>query len=237
MDSKSIAATVFNGVQLTSAEEMKDAFTTGTLPEFHFNKAIYDHVVYNGFGKAQPETEIIYGPSIKDWPKMEALTDNLLLEVASVIRDEVTTTDELIPSGETASYRSNPYKISEFTLLRKDPSYVARPRPYSSTKRHGLSGDKATAAKFYAGTGKSGRTGGTGAGQPAEDHWHWQRALRQTAWGRFCQRICSLLPESPGSLANICIEYATKRYRSNCVELGIAALTNPDRKSNLTPVT
>lgn len=235
MDSKSIAATVFNGGQLTSAEEMKDAFTTGTLPEFHFNKAIYDHVVYNGFGKAQPETEIIYGPSIKDWPKMEALTDNLLLEVASVIRDEVTTTDELIPSGETASYRSNPYKLSEFTLLRKDPSYVGKAKAVQQYEKARLSGDKATAAKFYAVLEKVGvpveqeldsllKTTGIGsvlyAKRPGDG------SAREYAAS--CQKVL-------GGLANICIEYATKRYRSNCVNWGMLPFTNPDQEINLTP--
>ena len=118
---RSIAATAFNGGYLTSAEQFPAEIHT---PEYHFNSDIYKNIVYNGYKNAKPETEIIYGPSIKDWPEMDALTDHLLLKVASVIRDEVTTTDELIPSGETASYRSNPYKISEFTLIRKDPNYV-----------------------------------------------------------------------------------------------------------------
>ena len=119
MDSRSIAATAFNGGYLTSAETCPVEFE---IPEYHFNGKIYENIVYNGFGKAKPETEIVYGPSIKDWPEMSGLTENLLLKVASVIRDEVTTTDELIPSGETASHRSNPYKISEYTLVRKAPA-------------------------------------------------------------------------------------------------------------------
>ncbi|NLL73801.1 MAG: hydratase, partial [Clostridiales bacterium] len=122
MDSRSIAATAFNGGILTSAESFPVEIH---VPAYNFNNKLYENVVYNGYQKAKPETEIVYGPDIKDWPEMEPLTENLLLKVASVIRDEVTTTDELIPSGETASYRSNPYKISEFTLIRKDPNYVA----------------------------------------------------------------------------------------------------------------
>ena len=123
MDARSIAATAFNGGVLTSAE---DVWADFEVPEYTFDSKIYDRTVYNGFGKAKPDAEMIYGPDIKDWPEMAPLTENLLLKVASVIRDEVTTTDELIPSGETASYRSNPEKISQFTLIRKDPQYVGR---------------------------------------------------------------------------------------------------------------
>lgn len=146
MDSKSIAATAFNGGYLTSAEDCPVVYET---PEYEFNEHIYDNIVYNGFGKAKPETEIVYGPSIKDWPKMPALTENLLLQVASVIRDEVTTTDELIPSGETASYRSNPYKISEFTLIRKDPQYVGRAKAAQEFEKARTAGDKEKAGTFY----------------------------------------------------------------------------------------
>ena len=146
MDSKSIAATAFNGGYLTSAEDCPVVYET---PEYEFNEHIYDNIVYNGFGKAKPETEIVYGPSIKDWPKMPALTENLLLQVASVIRDEVTTTDELIPSGETASYRSNPYKISEFTLIRKDPQYVGRAKAAQEFEKARAAGDKEKAGTFY----------------------------------------------------------------------------------------
>lgn len=128
MDSKSIAATAFNGGYLTSAEDVPVEYYT---PEYHFNSDIYKNIVYNGYKNPKPETEIVYGPSIKDWPKMVALTDNLLLQVASVIRDEVTTTDELIPSGETASYRSNPYKISEFTLILQGSSLCGKCKSHS----------------------------------------------------------------------------------------------------------
>ena len=146
MDSKSIAATAFNGGYLTSAENCPVVFET---PSYEFNEHIYENIVYNGFGKAKPETEIVYGPSIKDWPEMEPLKENLLLQVSSVIRDEVTTTDELIPSGETASYRSNPYKISEFTLIRKDPKYVGRAKAAQEYEKARLAGDSAKAGEFY----------------------------------------------------------------------------------------
>ena len=233
MDSKSIAATAFNGGYLTSAEEIKDVFDPKAIPQYTFNKKIYDNVVYNGFGKAEPDTEIVYGPFIKDWPEMGALTDNLLLRVASVIRDEVTTTDELIPSGETASYRSNPYKISEFTLLRKDPKYVGRAKDAQAYEKARLAGDKATAEKFYDVLKAVGvdvdkdldslmKTTGIGsilyAKRPGDG------SAREYAAS--CQKVL-------GGLANICIEYATKRYRSNCVNWGMLPFTNPDNNIDL----
>lgn len=230
MDSKSIAATAFNGGYLTSAEDCPAVYNT---PEYEFNEHIYDNIVYNGFGKAKPETEIVYGPSIKDWPKMPALTDNLLLQVASVIRDEVTTTDELIPSGETASYRSNPYKISEFTLIRKDPQYVGRAKAAQEFEKARVAGNKEKAGEFYqvlkaAGVDTSGdelmKTTGIGsvlyAKRPGDG------SAREYAAS--CQKVL-------GGLANICIEYATKRYRSNCVNWGILPFTCPEAEINLEP--
>ena len=233
MDSKSIAATAFNGGLLTSAEEIKDVFHPEAIAPFTFNKKIYDNVVYNGYGKAQPATEIVYGPFIKDWPAMEHLTDNLLLQVASVIRDEVTTTDELIPSGETASYRSNPYKISEFTLLRKDPKYVGRAKDAQSYEKARLAGEAEKAEKFYKVLQRVGinvekelstlmKTTGIGsvlyAKRPGDG------SAREYAAS--CQKVL-------GGLANICIEYATKRYRSNCVNWGMLPFTNPDKEIQL----
>ena len=230
MDSKSIAATAFNGGYLTSAEDCPAVYNT---PEYEFNEHIYDNIVYNGFGKAKPETEIVYGPSIKDWPKMPALTENLLLQVASVIRDEVTTTDELIPSGETASYRSNPYKISEFTLIRKDPQYVGRAKAAQEFEKARVAGDKEKAGEFYqvlkvAGVDTSVdelmKTTGIGsvlyAKRPGDG------SAREYAAS--CQKVL-------GGLANICIEYATKRYRSNCVNWGILPFTCPEAEINLEP--
>jgi len=122
-DARSIAATAINGGKLTSAAEIDIKY--GKY-KFFFDKTIYEKRVYNGTGKPQPQTELIFGPNIKDWPKIPALSENLLLKVVSFITDPVTTTDELIPSGETSSYRSNPLKLAEFTLSRKDPGYVER---------------------------------------------------------------------------------------------------------------
>ena len=230
MDSKSIAATAFNGGYLTSAEDCPAVYNT---PEYEFNEHIYDNIVYNGFGKAKPETEIVYGPSIKDWPKMPALTENLLLQVASVIRDEVTTTDELIPSGETASYRSNPYKISEFTLIRKDPQYVGRAKAAQEFEKARVAGDKEKAGNFYQVLKAAGvdtpveelmKTTGIGsvlyAKRPGDG------SAREYAAS--CQKVL-------GGLANICIEYATKRYRSNCVNWGILPFTCPEKEIVLEP--
>ena len=230
MDSKSIAATAFNGGYLTSAEDCPVVYET---PEYEFNEHIYDNIVYNGFGKAKPETEIVYGPSIKDWPKMPALTENLLLQVASVIRDEVTTTDELIPSGETASYRSNPYKISEFTLIRKDPQYVGHAKAAQEFEKARVAGDKEKAGTFYQVLKAVGvdtpveelmKTTGIGsvlyAKRPGDG------SAREYAAS--CQKVL-------GGLANICIEYATKRYRSNCVNWGILPFTCPEKEIVLEP--
>ena len=164
---------------------------------------------------------------------MSALTENLLLQVASVIRDEVTTTDELIPSGETASYRSNPYKISEFTLIRKDPQYVGRAKSAQEYEKARLAGDLAKAGEAYAVLKAVGvdvsaeelaKTTGLGsvlyAKRPGDG------SAREYAAS--CQKVL-------GGLANICIEYATKRYRSNCVNWGILPFTCPDAEINLEP--
>ena len=230
MDSKSIAATAFNGGYLTSAEDCPAVYNT---PEYEFNEHIYDNIVYNGFGKAKPETEIVYGPSIKDWPKMPALTENLLLQVASVIRDEVTTTDELIPSGETASYRSNPYKISEFTLIRKDPQYVGRAKAAQEFEKARVAGDKEKAGEFYqvlkaasVDTSVDELMKTTGIGSVLYAKRPGDGSAREYAAS--CQKVL-------GGLANICIEYATKRYRSNCVNWGILPFTCPEAEINLEP--
>ena len=123
MDARSIAATAASGGFLTPATEL--AYEASSRP-YYFNSAPYDKLVYNGAGRPQPEAELRYGPNIADWPSMIPMTDNMLMKIATVIRDPVTTTDELIPSGETSSYRSNPLKLAEFTLSRKDPEYVGR---------------------------------------------------------------------------------------------------------------
>ena len=235
MDSRSIAATAFNGGLLTSAEEMKDIFEQIQYPKYQFDERIYENIVYNGFGKAEPETEIQYGPAIKDWPEMSALTENLLLQVASVIRDEVTTTDELIPSGETASYRSNPYRISEFTLQRKDPQYVPNAKAAQAYEKARLAGNAETVKKFYSVLHTVGVNAddpevlaqlmkSTGIGSVLYAKRPGDGSAREYAAS--CQKVL-------GGLANICIDYATKRYRSNCVNWGMLPFTCPDENIDL----
>ena len=121
MDARSIAATAINGGRLTAATDLD---VTYTHPQYFFDGSVYEKRVYNGYGKAEPEYELRMGPNIKDWPEQPALSDDLLVKVVSYITDPVTTTDELIPSGETSSYRSNPLRLAEFALSRKDPAYV-----------------------------------------------------------------------------------------------------------------
>ena len=122
MDARSIAATAANGGYLTAASEVTDV--EYTVPDYHFEQGVYDKRVYNGWGHPEPDYALKFGPNIKDWPEQPALTDDLLVKIVSYITDPVTTTDELIPSGETSSFRSNPLRLAEFTLSRKDPAYV-----------------------------------------------------------------------------------------------------------------
>ena len=171
------------------------------------------------------------GKTFKDWPEMEPLKENLLLQVASVIRDEVTTTDELIPSGETASYRSNPYKISEFTLIRKDPKYVGRAKAAQEYEKARLAGDSAKAGEFYQVLQAAGVTTSleelmqtTGIGSVLYAKRPGDGSAREYAAS--CQKVL-------GGLADICIEYATKRYRSNCVNWGILPFTCDEAEINL----
>jgi aconitate hydratase len=228
MDARSIAATAFKGGVLTSAADYPIDFKA---PKYYFNSNIYKNVVYDGYQRPKPETELVYGPDIRDWPEMEALTENLLLKVASVIRDEVTTTDELIPSGETASYRSNPYKISEFTLIRKDPEYVVHAKDVQSYEKARLKGDIEKVGEYYKvlkeieideSNESLAKTTGIGsllyAKRPGDG------SAREYAAS--CQKVL-------GGLANICIEFATKRYKSNCINWGIIPFTYGDDNIDL----
>ena len=132
MDARSIAATAANGGMLTSAETM-DCW--GDVPDYHFDDTVYKNRVFFGYDRAQEKEELVCGPNIKAWPEMSPLTDNILLKVCSKIMDEVTTTDELIPSGETSSYRSNPLGLAEFTLSRRDPQYVGRAKEVNELEK------------------------------------------------------------------------------------------------------
>ena len=215
MDARSIAATAANGGKLTSAETM-DCW--GDIPEYNYEDRAYKARVYNGYNKAEEDSELRFGPNIKDWPEMEALSENILLKVSSKILDEVTTTDELIPSGETSSYRSNPLGLAEFTLSRRDPEYVGRAKAVQAMENERLAG------KVNAEIAEVIKVVNTIPGQEAvkaEDveigstiyaNKPGDGSAREQAPS--CQRVL-------GALANITQEYATKRYRSNCMNWGM----------------
>ena len=169
MDARSIAATAAAGGVLTAATDLP-AETWDERVAYHFDASAYEHRVYQGFGRGDAESELVYGPNIKDWPEMEPLAANILLRVASKIMDDVTTTDELIPSGETSSYRSNPLGLAEFTLSRRDPEYVGRAKAVAELERERLAAGEGAAAAgacegIDAGTGE-GTPVGTGVGSP-----------------------------------------------------------------------
>lgn len=215
MDARSIAATAANGGKLTSAETM-DCW--GDVPAYHYDDKAYKSRVYWGFGKEQLDSEIRFGPNIKDWPEQEALAENILLKVVSKILDEVTTTDELIPSGETSSFRSNPLGLAEFTLSRRDPQYVGRAKEVQKIERARMKGeDTPELAEVYAAIkGIPGQEGvdvkAIEIGSTIYANKPGDGSAREQAAS--CQRVL-------GALANITQEYATKRYRSNCMNWGM----------------
>lgn len=220
MDARSIAATAANGGRLTAATDVVDGVYE--VPAYEFDDSVYRARIYQGYKKGDREKELVYGPNIKDWPEMSPLTDNILLKVCSKIMDAVTTTDELIPSGETSSYRSNPLGLAEFTLSRRDPGYVGRSKAVDKIEKARVAGispcetepelkavfdkirtipgnENAEASKTEVGSMVYARKPGDGS------------AREQAA---SCQRVI-------GGLANICTEYATKRYRSNVMNWGM----------------
>ena len=215
MDARSIAATAANGGILTSAEKYADDYE---VPEYNYDDSSYRARIYNGFGKAEPEDKLIYGPNIKDWPEQEALAQNILLRVCSKIMDKVTTTDELIPSGETSSYRSNPLGLAEFTLSRRDPGYVQRAKDVRALEKARLASEAQSDEALKNALGKAKnilpdvdeKTIEIGSViycvKPGDGSAREQAAS--------CQRVL-------GGLANICSEYATKRYRSNVMNWGM----------------
>ena len=214
MDARSIAATAANGGVLTAASEVLDRPLE--TPLCRFDAGIYEKRVYNGWGKAEPDYALKFGPNIKDWPEQPALTDDLLLKVASYITDPVTTTDELIPSGETSSYRSNPLRLAEFTLSRKDPAYVGRAKAVKAMDEARKAGSlPAEVQAVYDALAKAGvQADGAAANigsavfavKPGDGSAREQAAS--------CQRVL-------GGAANFACEYATKRYRSNCINWGM----------------
>ncbi len=214
MDARSIAATAANGGRLTAATDLDVEYTD---PVYEFDKGIYEKRVYNGWGKPEPEHKLKFGPNIKDWPEQPALTDDLLVRVCSYITDPVTTTDELIPSGETSSYRSNPERLSEFALSRRDPEYVGRSkvlRQFDRDRRAGK-GIPAEVAKVYDALEKAGfqvDREGTDIGSTIYANCPGDGSAREQAAS--CQRVM-------GASANLARSYATKRYRSNCINWGM----------------
>ena len=217
MDARSIAATAANKGFLTSAEEYTGDYTN---QKYFFDKTIYDNRVFDSKGVADPDTEIQFGPNIKDWPAMSALPENMVLRVVSEIHDPVTTTDELIPSGETSSYRSNPLGLAEFTLSRKDPAYVGRAKEIQKAQTAIQNGTCPLEAvpelkpvmevihKEFpeAGEGNLGVGSTIFAVKPGDGSAREQAAS--------CQKVL-------GGWANIANEYATKRYRSNLINWGM----------------
>ena len=204
MDARSIAATAANGGILTSAAEFD--YDAPEAHEYRFDGTIYEKRVYIGFDKPDDSEELRFGPNIKPWPDIPALPENLVLRLDSVIHDPVTTTDELIPSGETSSYRSNPYKLAEFTLSRRDPGYVARAKETANLTEEEKNSVLAAFGLERASALFESVIYATSPGDGS--------AREQAA---SCQRVL-------GGGANICREFATKRYRSNCINWGMLPL-------------
>ena len=223
MDARSIAATAANKGFLTSAEEFDGNYTH---QKYFFDKTIYENRIFDSKGVADPSVEIQFGPNIKDWPKMPALADNLVLKVVSEIHDPVTTTDELIPSGETSSFRSNPLGLAEFTLSRKDPAYVGRAKEIQKAQKALEAGECPAEAvpelkpvmeaikKQFADISKE----NIGIGSTIFAVKPGDGSAREQAAS--CQKVL-------GGWANIANEYATKRYRSNLINWGMLPFLIP----------
>ena len=214
MDARSIAATARNGGRLTAATDIDVEYTD---PEYHYDAGIYAKRVYNGWGRPEPEHPLKFGPNIKDWPDMPALTDDLLVRICSYITDPVTTTDELIPSGETSAYRSNPERLSEFALSRRDPQYVPRSKAMRQIERDRRAGKglPEEVRAVYAALEKAGIANdpeNTDIGSAIFANMPGDGSAREQAAS--CQRVM-------GGSANFARQYATKRYRSNCINWGM----------------
>ena len=222
MDARSIAATAANGGILTPATDLPED-TWDEACEYTFDDAPYKKRVYWGFGKAEPADELVEGPNIKPWPAMEPLGDDILLKVCSKIMDPVTTTDELIPSGETSSFRSNPLGLAEFTLSRRDPAYVGRSKEVDAVEKRRVAGeatgDLAALNAELAGVFEALTGAGVAADAKATEFGSMLYAKKPgdgsaREQAASCQRVI-------GGLANIVHEYATKRYRSNVMNWGM----------------
>ena len=230
MDARSIAATAANKGFLTSAADVMDR--EYKAPKYHFDKSIYANRVFDSKGVADPSVEIQFGPNIKDWPAMSALPENLVLKVVSEIHDPVTTTDELIPSGETSSYRSNPLGLAEFALSRKDPAYVGRAKEVQKAQKaieanqcplevlEELKPVMETIRAFYPEVGE----GNIGVGSTIFAVKPGDGSAREQAAS--CQKVL-------GGWANIANEYATKRYRSNLINWGMLPFITEEKDTEL----
>jgi len=215
MDARSIAATAANKGVITAATDIDYEFTP---TEYHFDKTVYNNRLYYGYGKADKDAELVYGPNITPWPEMYELSDNLLVELCAVIRDPVTTTDELIPSGETSSYRSNPLRLSEFALSRRVPEYVGLSKSVNEdekNRRNGNVSDRIKSALSKVGNADE-LSASTQFGSCVFANKPGDGSAREQAAS--CQKVL-------GGFANICYEFATKRYRSNCINWGIMPFT------------
>ena len=212
MDARSIAATAANGGVLTSALDLP---YNRRIRKYRYDGKIYENRVYHGAGHPDASAQLVYGPNIADWPEQIALGKNLLMKVVSVLADPVTTTDELIPSGETSSYRSNPMKLSEFALSRKDPAYVGRAKAVRADEEARRAAG-ALPGDVLAELGSFVPAAGTVYGSVVVSNRPGDGSAREQAAS--CQRVL-------GGVANVCLEYATKRYRSNLINWGMLPFT------------
>ena len=208
MDARSIAASALMGGAITPATDLEELTADPAFLEYHFDPKPYERV-YHGVGKPDPSQPLVFGPNIADWPAQIALPENLLITVASAIYDPVTTTDELIPSGETSSYRSNPLRLSEFALSRKDPAYVGRAKAVAAEEQKRRQSPESADMMGYDPTT-------TGIGSAVMSIRPGDGSAREQAAS--CQRVL-------GGIANLCEDYATKRYRSNVINWGMLPFT------------
>ena len=222
MDARSIAATAANGGVLTPATDLPEETWDETC-EYTFDDAPYKKRVYWGFGKAKPADELVEGPNIKPWPAMEPLGDDILLKVCSKIMDPVTTTDELIPSGETSSFRSNPLGLAEFTLSRRDPAYVGRSKEVDAVEKRRVAGEAAgdLAALDAELAGVFEALAGAGVAADAKDTEFGSMIYAKKPGDGSAREQAASCQRVIGGLANIVNEYATKRYRSNVMNWGM----------------
>ena len=222
MDARSIAATALNGGRLTGADEIE---TDYKKYPYTYHDELYKKRVYNGYGRPQPEEELVLGPNIADWPKLHQMPENLLIRLCSVIRDKVTTTDELIPSGETSTLRSNPYKLSEYALSRKDPAYVGKSKA-ARAQQELLDSGKTPDSQYVRAAEQLGGAfdGSLGVGSAIYANMPGDGSAREQAAS--CQKVL-------GGWANIALDYATKRYRSNLINWGMVPFTVSEEEAKL----